>query len=226
MEYMDKRALDGYMRALLKEKERMRRRIDFLEGRDGAGGLRESMSDSIREFSLYDNHPADVGSELFEREKDIRFRDDARVLLRIIDKAIDRVRSGEYGACERCGKDIDEERLRAIPYTSLCSQCQQELEREAPERGGRPVEEEVIGPPFGRHILDGRSPGLDGEDIWQDVARYGTANTPQDVQGAKEYGEVFIGADEVEGAVEKVDLIMAESPDEIPPDPDAQRARP
>lgn len=223
---MDKHTLDGYMKALLEEKARLRRRIQCLEGRDGEGGLDQSMADSIREFSMYDNHPADIGSELFERERDIKFRDDARVLLRMVDEAIGRVRSGEYGTCERCGGGIDEGRLRTIPYTSLCSACQVEREREMPERRVRPVEEEVIGRPFGDFILDGKTPGLDGADTWQDVARHGTANTPQDVSGAEEYGEVFIDADEVEGAVEEVDLVMAVDPDEIPPDPDAPKRRP
>ncbi len=222
---MDKRAIERYMKALREERARLKRRVRFLDDSSGAG-LGQSMADSTREFSMYDNHPADVGSELFEREKDVKLREDARVLLRMVDGAIDRIRSGEYGTCQRCGREIDQGRLEAIPYASLCAACQREREREAPARRARPVEEEVIGPPFGEHILDGKSAGVDGEDVWQDVARYGTANTPQDIAGAEEYGETFVGADEVEGAVEKVDLVIAEAPDEIPPDPDAPRARP
>ncbi|MGE5584596.1 MAG: TraR/DksA C4-type zinc finger protein [Bacillota bacterium] len=223
---MDRETQERFLRRLLKERERLRRRIGFLEGRDSHGGLDMSMQDSIGEFSLYDNHPADIGSELFERAKDLKFRDDARVILKLIDRAVERVKSGVYGTCERCGREIDPGRLEVIPYAAVCGQCQEQVEREIPVRRVRPVEEEAIGRPFGGRILDGKTPGLDGEDIWQDVARYGTSNTPQDVPGAGEYGEVFIDADEVEGAVEKVDLIMAEDPGEIPPDPDAPGRRP
>ncbi|MGE5593526.1 MAG: TraR/DksA C4-type zinc finger protein [Betaproteobacteria bacterium] len=223
---MDRRTQEKFLQRLLRERVRLRHRIDILEGRGGQGGLDASMQDSIGEFSMYDNHPADVGTELFERAKDVKFRDDARVLLKLIDEAIERARSGAYGTCERCGREIDPRRLEMIPYAALCSRCQAEVEREIPVRRVRPIEEEAIGRPFGVHILNGKTPGIDGEDVWQDAARYGTSSTPQDVPGAEEYGEVFEDADEVEGAVERVDLIMAGNPDEIPPDPDAPRGRP
>ncbi|MCR4403213.1 MAG: TraR/DksA C4-type zinc finger protein [Firmicutes bacterium] len=223
---MERRLQQAFLARLLEERSRLESRIGALEGRGGQGGLDTSMRDSIGEFSLYDNHPADVGSELFERAKDLKFRDDARLLLKLIDEAIERVRSGVYGTCERCGREIGEERLEMVPYTAVCARCKEQVEKEIPARRVRPIEEEAIGRPFGPHILDGKSPGIDGEDVWQDVARYGTSSTPQDVPGAEEYGEAFDDADEVEGAVERVDLIMAEDPDEIPPDPDAPRRRP
>ncbi|MGE5586868.1 MAG: TraR/DksA C4-type zinc finger protein [Clostridia bacterium] len=223
---MKRRIQEMFLRKLLKERSRLESRIGILEGRGGQGGLDMSMRDSIGEFSLYDNHPADVGSELFERAKDLKFREDARLLLKRIDEAIERVRSGAYGTCERCGREIDVERLEMMPHTAVCARCQEEVEKEIPTRRVRPIEEEAIGRPFGVHILNGKTPGIDGEDVWQDVARYGTSSTPQDVPGAEEYGETFDDADEVEGAVEQVDLIMAEDPDEIPPDPDEPRRRP
>jgi len=35
--------------------------------------------------------------------------------------ALARVKLGEYGSCEVCGKEIEMERLEAIPWTSVCS---------------------------------------------------------------------------------------------------------
>jgi len=35
--------------------------------------------------------------------------------------ALARVELGEYGSCEVCGKEIEMERLEAIPWTSVCS---------------------------------------------------------------------------------------------------------
>lgn len=31
--------------------------------------------------------------------------------------------SGEYGKCENCGKEIEEERLKAVPEAKLCIKC-------------------------------------------------------------------------------------------------------
>lgn len=40
-----------------------------------------------------------------------------------IERALARVDADQYGVCERCGGDIDSNRLEAIPYTELCFAC-------------------------------------------------------------------------------------------------------
>ncbi len=40
-----------------------------------------------------------------------------------VKKALARIETGEYGICEKCGKQIEQDRLEAIPDTSLCSKC-------------------------------------------------------------------------------------------------------
>jgi len=37
--------------------------------------------------------------------------------------------SEEYGKCQQCGGPISPNRLKAIPWASLCTRCQQEQER-------------------------------------------------------------------------------------------------
>ena len=43
--------------------------------------------------------------------------------------ALKRLDEGKYGICARCGNDINPERLKAIPYTTLCVNCQERFER-------------------------------------------------------------------------------------------------
>lgn len=50
--------------------------------------------------------------------------------LAMIEKALERIREGEYGKCEGCGTRIPVARLKALPYATLCIECQRELERE------------------------------------------------------------------------------------------------
>lgn len=45
-----------------------------------------------------------------------------------IDTALERLRAGVYGVCERCNKAIHPERLEALPFTSLCLRCQRKKE--------------------------------------------------------------------------------------------------
>ncbi|HEX6998738.1 MAG TPA: TraR/DksA family transcriptional regulator [Gammaproteobacteria bacterium] len=49
--------------------------------------------------------------------------------LRAIQAALGRIASGSYGICQSCGRPIGVERLRAIPETPLCVECQARAER-------------------------------------------------------------------------------------------------
>jgi len=40
-----------------------------------------------------------------------------------IDKALQRIEEGSYGQCQRCGEEIDEARLQAVPYAAHCIDC-------------------------------------------------------------------------------------------------------
>jgi len=77
----------------------------------------------------------------FERGKDIKLCEDAKIILKRVDEAIDLLNSGNYGTCEHCGNDIEEDRLDLIPYTRLCSRCQGDVHTTAPPKRDRPIEE-------------------------------------------------------------------------------------
>jgi hypothetical protein len=115
---------------------------------------------------------------------------------------------GIYGICEDCDREIAPERLEALPYTTLCLECQHREEDHHQTRE-RPIEEEVLGAPFGRTFLDDADyTGFDGEDAWQAVARYGTSESPSDLGGVDSYNDLFIDADhETQGVVELTDEI-------------------
>ena len=50
--------------------------------------------------------------------------------LRSIQEAIRIIDRGHYGECTRCRTDIDEKRLDAVPWATLCIRCQEETEME------------------------------------------------------------------------------------------------
>jgi DnaK suppressor protein len=50
--------------------------------------------------------------------------------LRFIQEAIKALDRGQYGECVRCAKDIDEKRLEAVPWATMCILCQEEMEAE------------------------------------------------------------------------------------------------
>lgn len=161
-----------------------------------------SLRDEVSELALADNHPADIATEVFERSKDIGLRENALIQVGKINEALAKIDAGTYGKCDRCGKEIPLERLEAIPQTTLCLECK-EVGEQYEVQGVRPVEEEVLWPPFGRTFHDlSKDNAFDGEDAWQAVARYGTAESPSDVTEADDYVDTYIDSEEIIGAVQ------------------------
>jgi DnaK suppressor protein len=56
--------------------------------------------------------------------------------LRYIEDAMKAMDRGEFGECVRCGEDINEKRLEAVPWATTCIRCQEETEAEAHTRSG------------------------------------------------------------------------------------------
>ncbi|HLW68840.1 MAG TPA: TraR/DksA family transcriptional regulator, partial [Gemmataceae bacterium] len=48
-----------------------------------------------------------------------------------IQRAITRLRQGTYGHCETCAAKIPVARLNALPYSTMCINCQRDMETDA-----------------------------------------------------------------------------------------------
>lgn len=75
----------------------------------------------------YGNHPADYGTEVFEQEKEVGLRRDFEAVIQRIDAALARMDEGTYGLCLNCGRPIDPERLKALPYAEYDIECVEKL---------------------------------------------------------------------------------------------------
>lgn len=81
------------------------------------------------------NHMADDGTEAFDQAASLALHRNEQILLSQVEAALTRMDKGVYGACERCGNEIDFDRLVAVPYAELCIRCQLYVE-EAPRGNG------------------------------------------------------------------------------------------
>jgi len=70
----------------------------------------------------------DLASSLEGREMAFQLSSRERNELRLIEDALFKITSGNYGMCEGCSKIIGAKRLQILPLTSLCIQCQENLE--------------------------------------------------------------------------------------------------
>jgi RNA polymerase-binding transcription factor DksA len=89
---------------------------------------------SIGELSGHDQHQADVGTETFEREKDLSILEQIEAELADVEHALERLDAGTYGLCEACGGPIGDERLRAMPAARFCVTDQAAAERDMSAR--------------------------------------------------------------------------------------------
>lgn len=72
----------------------------------------------------------------------------------IIDSALERMRDDTYGMCTSCGEPIREERLRALPWAELCTDCKDLEERIQRRRQEAAGESEPAFFPGGEEPLD------------------------------------------------------------------------
>jgi len=121
---MRKLNMEKYRGKLHAERDRIHAEMELLEQDISYGDTRGGQS----ELSDYDNHPADAGTDTFEKEKDLAVRDNYHDILGRIDEALGKIERGTYGVCDRCGRDIMVGRLDAIPYAIYCVECQDIIE--------------------------------------------------------------------------------------------------
>ncbi|MCX7905227.1 MAG: TraR/DksA family transcriptional regulator [Elusimicrobiales bacterium] len=92
---------------------------------------RNEILEEIRMQSEYENiNEKDIGDEIDDVvqtvEKEIKFDISAneKNILNEIEIALKKIENGTYGKCELCKKDIEPKRIKAIPYSRYCIECQ------------------------------------------------------------------------------------------------------
>ena len=160
---MEQEKQEAFRKRLIAERDQL---VEGLK-RNHHFGLDESFNQSIGELSGYDHHPADLGTEMFERGKDLAFSDRDERQIQEIEAALKRMETGEYGICQVCKKPIPEARLEAVPWASTCTAHHPQ----PPVSHQRPVEEEVS-----QSFQRSKDNRYDRMDVWDDIEEYGTTN--------------------------------------------------
>lgn len=168
---MDNTDLLLYKSRLLQEKARIE--SEMKEFRQNF--LDKNQKEETGELSTLANHPADLGTELSDRDCNAALSRNEKHLLEKVQHALEKMDRNSYGHCDVCGADIPADRLNALPYAATCLGCENAQQDYTDYRYDRPVEEEVLAP-YGRSFSDHRNenlstPGLKAEDIWQQIDR-------------------------------------------------------
>jgi len=111
---------------LEQERNRISNAIDYLHT-ENPGNMEDELGELAGRGS--DNHLGDMATVTFDRELDQGLEEGAQQTLEQVDRALAKIDDGTYGTCERCGKPIGAERLRARPWATLCIDDQRLADR-------------------------------------------------------------------------------------------------
>lgn len=118
---MTKKDKAHYLNLLSKQKERIYTSLGYLK--------EDTSGDKAKEFAGIPTHIADVGTDVFERELEMNLSNSEEKIFRMINEAIEKLETKDFGICEECGKKIRNSRLSALPYAKFCIKCQREREK-------------------------------------------------------------------------------------------------
>ena len=102
--------------------------IDLKTAKQELLKLKEEYETRINKIEDHIQNPQDDLNEHWEdqaisyRQNDMRknLMGEARQSLVYVENALSRIENGNYGECEVCGEKIEEQRLKALPYATLC----------------------------------------------------------------------------------------------------------
>ncbi|MYL21220.1 transcriptional regulator [Halobacillus litoralis] len=152
------------------------------------------------ELSQYDNHPADSGTELYEREKDMALLAHYKEELQDIEYSLQQMNDGTYGICEVTGKLIPAERLEALPTARTTAEASPN--EEVPS--DPPVEQDVLTHLENDYGRDTDDPEYNEQNAYEQVASFNQSSMTyddsslidnQDGVGYAEEFESFVSTD-------------------------------
>ncbi|HEY8226835.1 MAG TPA: TraR/DksA family transcriptional regulator [Pyrinomonadaceae bacterium] len=112
---MDKQKLEYFRNLLLEERRQATEdlRADKSTALEGDDGVEDS--GEMSQLDLNRSTALDLATRQTQ-------------LIEDIDEALQRIEDGTYGQCVRCGKPLDEERLKAMPTAKYDAECQAAIE--------------------------------------------------------------------------------------------------
>lgn len=93
------------------------------------GELAEAQEELARLEKKLENRPdfglGEGSPSIYEWEMNLALRERALAKIASLEESLKSLSEGAYGRCERCGEQIEPERLEILPDTKLCSKCAQ-----------------------------------------------------------------------------------------------------
>ena len=118
---MDEKFLKEIEQKLKKEKEVLEEELKSFAKKN-----KEIKDDWKTRFPKFDGEERDTETdEVEEYENLLPIEYSLEVRLRNVNRALEKIKKGIYGKCEKCGKFISQERLKICPEARTCKICKE-----------------------------------------------------------------------------------------------------
>ena len=114
---MDKTKVENYRKRLVSKQEELMRLVSKSE-QDGRS-IDEDVTQDI----------ADKAANSYTKEFLFHQSDDNRRILQLVEDALSRIKTGEFGLCVACQEEVQQKRLEAGPRARHCLDCQEKQEQ-------------------------------------------------------------------------------------------------
>ncbi|HLR21350.1 MAG TPA: TraR/DksA C4-type zinc finger protein [Tissierellaceae bacterium] len=200
---MDKAKMDYFKNKLIQEKKKM---LSILNKElNTEHGFLEI---NATELSIVDNHPGDIGTEVFLIERNKGFKNQINNVLKEIEASLEDINNKRYGFCKDCGKRIDKDRLDIIPYFKNCIEC---AKREDFKRQNGEYHDYIDEKLLSFSINPEENVSYDREDTYQEVVEFNIVDNDLSYSTGDNMG-IMDEADH--GIVEDIEKISQEYYDE------------
>jgi len=125
METLSKTELERFKELITEKYNALLEELRYRE----KSSIMENQRETGSELSSYANHPAEAASDYANLTMNLNLAErDSKYLVQLED-ALDRINKGTYGICTVCKKVIPMVRLEAVPTTTKCVECKNEVKK-------------------------------------------------------------------------------------------------
>ena len=114
---MDTKTLKIYRKRLVDQK------TDITKGYD------KTRSQGKQVDSDVSHDPVDKAANSYTKEFLFSLSNSERSMLQLVDEALDRLTSKNFGVCASCESELEKKRLEAVPWAKHCLSCQEKQEQ-------------------------------------------------------------------------------------------------
>lgn len=118
---MDKKIIESLKEKLIEKKEEVEKILSSMAKKTKGAG-----NDWEAKFPPFGEETASQEENIEEVEEYLNILPiEQRLEKELLDikEALKKIKGKKYGICERCKKNIEEKRLKIIPYTKYCLKC-------------------------------------------------------------------------------------------------------